>query len=62
VALPRRPVSLSAAGYVLVAALLGFGAGALRSGTLGGGVALGFAVGLGVAVGLLAFEVVRHWR
>jgi hypothetical protein len=61
VALPRRPISLSAAGYVLTAALLGAGVGFLRSGTAGGGVALGVAVGLGVALGLVAFEALRHW-
>jgi hypothetical protein len=50
------------AGYVLTAALLGAGVGFLRSGTVGGALALGFAVGLGVALGLVGFEVFRHWR
>ena len=60
-ALPRLPIGLSAAGYVLAAALLGVGVGFLRSGALGGALALGFAIGLGVALGLVAFEVFRHW-
>jgi len=62
VALPRRPISLSALGYVLTAALLGAGVGYLRSGSVGGGLALGFAVGLGVALGIVALEVARQWN
>jgi hypothetical protein len=49
-------------GYVLTAAFLGTGVGFLRSGTVGGALALGFAVGLGVALGLVGFEVFRHWN
>ena len=60
-ALPRRPLSLGVTGYVLTAAFLGTGVGFLRSGTVGGALALGFAVGLGVALGLVGFEVFRHW-
>jgi len=62
VTLPRLPISLSVASYVLTAALLGAGVGFLRSGTVGGALALGFAVGLGVALGLVGFELFRHWR
>jgi uncharacterized membrane protein len=48
--------------YVVAATALAVVVGWVRSGTLGGGVALGIAAAVGVSVGLLGFELIDRSR